>query len=348
MASGAPPDRPYSRDNHSLPYLRHSPVTLPMRLSRRAFASLALFAAVCGSAPSLGAQAAPQRAILVTGASSGIGRTIAERLAKEGFYVYAGARQPDDIAALSKIPNMKGVRLDVTAPAEIAAVVQQIQRDGRGLFGLVNNAGVATGGPLVQTDDEELRRVLDVNVMGPHRVTRAVSPLLIASKGRVVTTSSISGILSGAMLGVYSMSKHAVEAFSDALGAEMAPFGVTSSLIEPGNYRSDIGRNTMSAAVAAAEKAKGTPFEAATANFVRAMGNYDTYPAPDSVASAALHAFTSATPRPRYMVVPAANQALVTIRKAMDEMVQLNQGHQFSYDRDALVKMLDEALARLK
>jgi len=324
-----------------------------MRFSIRLSTRLALLVALVASVAlvrtsSLRAQAAPQRAVLVTGASSGIGRAIAERLAKEGFFVYAGARQPDDIAELSKIPNMRGVRLDVTSNAEIAAVVQQIQRDGRGLYGLVNNAGVATGGPLVLTEDDELRRVLDVNVMGPVRVTRAVSPLLIAAKGRVVTTSSISGILSGAMLGVYSMSKHAVEAFSDALGAEMAPFGVTSSLIEPGNYRSEIGRNTMSAAVAAAEKAKGTPFEAAMQNFVKAMGNYDSYPAPDSVAAAALHAFASPTPRARYMVVPAASQGLVTIRKAMEELVQLNYGHQFSYDRDALVKMLDEALARLK
>jgi NAD(P)-dependent dehydrogenase (short-subunit alcohol dehydrogenase family) len=317
---------------------------LPIRRKFLAFT----FLCVSALGHTLSAQGAPQRAVLVTGASSGIGRVIAERLAKEGFFVYAGARQADDIAALSKIPNMRGVRLDVTSTADVAAVAKQIQTDGRGLYGLVNNAGVATGGPLIATDDAELTRVLDVNVVGPLRVTRGMAPLLIASKGRVVTISSISGILSGAMLGVYSMSKHAVEAFGDALGAEMAGVGVTSSLIEPGNYRSDIGRNTMTAAVAAAEKAKGTPFEAAMQNFVRAMGNYDSYPQPDSVASAALHAFTAPQPRPRYMVVPAANQAAVTVRKAMEEMVQLNHGHQFSYDREALIKMLDEALARVK
>ncbi|MBX9855142.1 MAG: SDR family oxidoreductase [Gemmatimonadaceae bacterium] len=296
----------------------------------------------------LSAQSAAPRAVLVTGASSGIGRTIAERLAREGFYVYAGARSAEDIAALSAIPNMKGVRLDVTSTADISAFVQQVQRDGRGLYGVVNNAGVATGGPLIATDDDELRRVLDVNVMGPLRVTRGVAPLLIASRGRVVTISSISGVLSGPMLGVYSMSKHAVEAFGDALGAEMAPLGVTSSLIEPGNYRSDIGRNTMSAAQAAAERARGTPFETAMQNFVRAMGNYDNYPPPDSVAAATLHAFTAPQPRARYMVVPAANQAAVTIRKAMEELVQLNAGHQFSYDREALIRLLDETLARVK
>ena len=321
---------------------------LVLRVCRCVTLLAVVVAGIAGARSPLGAQGAPQRAILVTGASSGIGRTIAERLARDGFFVYAGARSAEDIAALSQIKNMRGVRLDVTANAEIDAVVQQIQRDGRGLYGVVNNAGVATGGPLILTDDDELRRVLDVNVMGPLRVTRAMAPLLIASKGRVVTISSISGILSGAMLGVYSMSKHAVEAFSDALGAELAPLGVTSSLIEPGNYRSEIGRNTMTAAVAAAEKAKGTPFEAAMQNFVRAMGMYESYPPPDSVAAAAAHAFTSAQPRMRYMVVPAANQAAATIRKAMDELVQLNHGHPFSQDREALIKLLDEAMARVK
>lgn len=296
---------------------------------------------------SLAGAQAPQRAVLVTGASSGIGRKIAERLAGEGFYVYAGARQPDDIAALSKVPNMKGIRLDVTSNDEVAAAVKLITADGRGLYGVVNNAGIATGGALIATDERELRNVMEVNVMGPWRVTKAFAPMLIASKGRVVTTSSISGILSGPLLGVYSMSKHAIEAYSDALGAEMAPLGVTSSLIEPGNYKSEIGRNTMASAVAAAERAKGTPFEGAMQNFVRAMGNYDNYPEPDEVAAAAVHALTNAKPRARYMVVPAANQAQVTIRKAMEELVQLNHGHQFTLDREALVKMLDEMLARM-
>jgi len=289
----------------------------------------------------------PPRAVLVTGASSGIGRKIAERLATEGFYVYAGARKPEDIAELSKIPNMKGIRLDVTSANDLATAVTLVEREGRGLYGVVNNAGIAVGGALVSTEEKELQSVLDVNVMGPWRVTKAFAPMLIASKGRVVTVSSISGILSGPLLGVYSMSKHAIEAFGDALGAEMAPMGVTSSLIEPGNYKSDIGRNTMAQAQAAADRAKGTPFEAAMQGFVRAMGNYDNYPEPDDVAKAALHAFTSAKPQPRYMVVPAAGQAAVTIRKAMDELVQLNHGHQFSYDREALVKMLDEALAKV-
>jgi NAD(P)-dependent dehydrogenase (short-subunit alcohol dehydrogenase family) len=213
---------------------------------------------------------------------------------------------------------------------------------------VVNNAGIATGGALMLTEEKEIQGVMEVNVMGPWRVTKAFSQMLITSKGRVVTVSSISGILSGPLFGVYSMSKHAIEAFSDSYGAEMAPLGVTSSLIEPGNYKSDIGMNTMATIQAAAERAKGTAFELPIQGLVRAMGNYYNYPEPDDVARAALHAFTSPKPQARYMVVPAAGQALVTVRKAMEETVQLNHGHQFSIPRDSLVKMLDEAMARVK
>lgn len=296
----------------------------------------------------LGAQQSPSQAVLVTGASSGIGRKIAERLANEGYFVYAGARKAEDIAALSKIPNMQGVRLDVTVSADISAAVETVRRGGRPLHGVVNNAGIAIVAPLIEVEERELQSLIDVNVFGPYRITKAFAPMLIESKGRIVTVSSISGILSGPMFGPYSMSKHAVEAFGDALGAEMTRFGVGVSLIEPGNYRSEIGRNTMAQVEAALERAKGTPFEPQMRNMVAAMGNYDNYPEPDAVAAAALDAIRNPKPQARYMVVPAARQAEVTIRKQIEELVQLNQNHAFSYDREALVKMLDEALARIK
>jgi len=294
------------------------------------------------------APAAPSRAVLVTGASSGIGRKITEALAAQGTYVYAGARKPEDLAELSKIPNVQGVKLDVTVAADIAAAVETVRRGGRGLSGVVNNAGVAVVGPLIDMEERELTSLFDVNTFGPYRVTKAFAPMLIESKGRVVTISSISGILSGPFLGAYSMSKHAVEAFGDALGAEMARFGVRSSLIEPGNYRSDIGRNTMAQVEAALARAKGTPFEQQMRNMLTAMGQYDNYPEPVEVANAAVHALFDPNPRVRYMVVPAARQAEVTIRKAIEELVQLNSSHPFTYDRDTLVKMLDEALARVR
>lgn len=320
---------------------------MPRSNVRTAFAA-ALCTLTLATGQLAGQPAENQRAVLVTGASSGIGRKITETLASQGYHVYAGARKAEDIAALNAIRNVQAVKLDVTVPGDIAAAVETVRRAGRGLHGVVNNAGIAIVAPLIDVEEKELSSLFDVNVFGPYRVTKAFAPLLIESKGRVVTISSISGILSGPFFGPYSMSKHAIEAYGDALSAEMLRFGVRVSLIEPGNYRSEIGRNTIGQVEAALERLKGSPFEPQMRNMVTAMGGYDGYPEPDAVATAAMHALFDPEPRMRYMVVPAARQAEVTIRKAIEELVQLNHGHQFSYDREALVKMLDEALARQK
>jgi NAD(P)-dependent dehydrogenase (short-subunit alcohol dehydrogenase family) len=283
------------------------------------------------SAPTDAPQQTGQRAVLVTGASTGIGRKITERLAAEGWFVYAGARKDKDLAELDAIENVQSVRLDVTSAADIAAAVETITKAGRGLYGLVNNAGVAIRAPLVETKEEDFHYVMDVNVYGPYRITKAFSPLVIAEKGRVTTISSISGILSAPGLGVYSMSKHAIEAFGDALAAEMAPLGVQVSLIEPGNYRSEISRTAVQRMGAGANSP---------------LADRSQYPEPDAVAAAVLHSLSDASPKRRYMVTPNAAEAELTIKKAIEELVQLNQDQPYSYDRKTLIEMLDAKLGQ--
>ena len=158
-----------------------------------------------------------QRAVLVTGASTGIGRRIAEDLAEKGFYVFAGARKQQDLDALNDIPNIQAVRLDVTVQDEIDAAVQTVADSGKGLYGLVNNAGVFIGGPLIEVDVAEFEWLMDVNVTGVYRVTQAFAPMIIESQGRISTIGSISGNGSGRFFSQYSMSKHAMEAFTDTL-----------------------------------------------------------------------------------------------------------------------------------
>ena len=286
-----------------------------------------------------------QKAVLITGASTGIGRNMAERLAKEGYLVYAGARKDKDLAELDAIENIKAVRLDVTSQEDVDAAVALIRKEGRGLWGLVNNAGVATSGTVAETEDSDLDFVLNVNVNGVVRVTRGFTPLIVESKGRIVTTGSISGILSRAGGSAYSMSKHAMEAFVDSLAGEMAPVGVQVSLIEPGSYKSRIRRTTVARIAANIESAGGEVSDEVRERMKQSAEREVTLNEPDAVSDAAMHALFAETPRRRYMVVPDQFEAEITIRKAIEELVQLNGGHAFSYDRDQLVEMLDQALA---
>ncbi|HKE13100.1 MAG TPA: SDR family NAD(P)-dependent oxidoreductase, partial [Myxococcota bacterium] len=117
------------------------------------------------------------RAILVTGASTGIGRKVTERLAADGYFVFAGARKPEDLKELGSLKNVEAVRLDVTRQEDIDAVVALISKSGRGLYGLVNNAGIGTVGTVADMKPEEFDLLMAVNVYGPYRVTKAVEPL---------------------------------------------------------------------------------------------------------------------------------------------------------------------------
>jgi NAD(P)-dependent dehydrogenase (short-subunit alcohol dehydrogenase family) len=308
---------------------------------------IAFFAlSVLVSPPPAQAETHHQKAVLITGASTGLGRAMAELMASKGHFVYAGARKDKDIEELNAIENIQAVRLDVTVQEDIDAAVKTITEAGRGLHGLVNNAGVAVIAPLIEVDEEDFDFQMDVNLYGPYRVTRAFAPLIIESKGRITTTGSISGILSGTLFGPYSMSKHAMEAFTDSLASEMERFGVHVSVIEPGNYESDIGKNIARRMKARGLSSDGSLYKEELDRMVGRINSTEPFGGdPNEVAEAALHALFDDNPKRRYMVVPNEQQAEVTVRKAMEEMVQLNQGQKYSYGREELIRMLDELMA---
>ena len=275
--------------------------------------------------------AEPTQAVLVTGASTGIGRKITEHLAAKGYFVYAGARKQADLEALNALENVQALQLDVTKQEDIDAALATVTKGGRGLHGLVNNAGIATIGSVADTSMQEFHLLMDVNVYGPYRMARTFTPLIAQSKGRITNIGSISGILAPRDLSAYAMSKHAVEAFTDSLALQLAPLGVEVNVVEPGNYDSDIGKN---AALRTGQDSRLT--------------DRSKYKKPDEVAAAVELALFEDKPKRRYMVVPEQREAEVTIRKQIEQLVQLNEDHAYSYDRDALVKMLDEALAKAR
>lgn len=308
------------------------------------------FTAALLPSDSIAEEAEAQKAVLVTGASTGIGRSAAERLAAAGYFVYAGARKAADIDALNKIDNIKAVRLDVTKQDEIDAAVALVEKEGRGLWGLVNNAGVNVVVPLIEASESEFKFLFDVNVFGVFRVTKAFAPLIIKSKGRIVNISSISGFGSGGGYGIYSASKHALEAMTDSLSDEMEKLGVTVVAVEPGNFASEIGLTRCKRRLADTDAKPYVYFEerrqqqlAQCKERVEA-GIKDEGTPPDAVAATIQLALFEDKPKPRYMVVPEQIEAGWVMFSVMGELLELNARHDHSYSRDELVTLLDTLL----
>src|SRR3954470_21244820 len=176
--------------------------------------------------------------VLITGASRGIGRAAAHRLAGKGWDVLAGVRRPEDGEAL-RGERIAPVVLDVTDAAALAALDGALPER---LDAVVNNAGIAISGPLEARAVDELRRQLEVNLVGPLAVTQAVLPRLRASRGRVVFVSSLSGRVATPMTGAYNASKFALEAVAHALRMEVRPWGIGVVLIEPAQTDTDLWR----------------------------------------------------------------------------------------------------------
>jgi NAD(P)-dependent dehydrogenase (short-subunit alcohol dehydrogenase family) len=188
---------------------------------------------------------------LITGASTGIGRATALRLAS-GWTVLAGVRDPEIGERLAAEAAAGGrvipLVLEVTDPEQIAAAATRIEQESAragvssrgGLDALINNAGIGVGGPLEMISREDMRRQFDVNVLAPVAVTQAMLPALRRAQGRIVFVSSIGGRVAMAFTAPYAASKHAIEAFGDALRVELRSSGVKVALIEPGSVSTPI------------------------------------------------------------------------------------------------------------
>jgi NAD(P)-dependent dehydrogenase (short-subunit alcohol dehydrogenase family) len=258
--------------------------------------------------------------ILVTGATSGIGRDAALRLVRAGHLVLAGGRRTDALAELAREAGgrLEPVVLDVTDPESVEAARELVDRrtGGRGLDVLVNTAGYALPGPLEALAERDLRELFDTNVFGLLAVTRAFLPAMRErGQGRVVNVGSIMGRVAMPLLGAYNASKYAVAAMTDALRMELAPFGVTVVLVEPGAVRTGFASRALAAL--APYRDPGSPYATALAGTDAAWARvYRLAPGPGSAGRAVVRAATTARPAPRY-VVPAHNRLVVAALGAL-------------------------------
>ena len=247
--------------------------------------------------------AAPARKVLVTGASSGIGRASVEYLAARGDRVFAGARKDRDLDELGRLRNVIPVRLDVTQPGSVDAAVARVRGLTDTLDGLVNNAGSVVAGPLMDVTPEEMREQLEVNLVGVHRVTRAFFPLLLAARGHVVNISSTGGRVAMPFMGPYVASKFALEAFSDSLRRELGPCGMKVSVIQPGAIRTPIWDKTDPEDAPVADSIFAERARAVGRLMVRRARSGGLPPV--AIARAVHKVVGSRRPRPRHLVTEA-------------------------------------------
>lgn len=267
------------------------------------------------------------RAVVVTGASTGIGAACARHLDRLGFVVFAGVRNIQDGTTLQQqAAGVIPLLLDVTDGALIrkcqVSVDEKIGTNG--LYGLINNAGIAVVGPLEGVPIPDLRRQLEVNVVGQIAVTQAFLPLIRKARGRIVNMGSIAGRGAMPLMGPYAASKFALEAMTDALRLELQQWGIEVSIVEPGAIATPIWEKSGKDATVL-ETAMPTEMRSLYATLVAAVRKVvgeaaNRAIAADAVARAVEHALTASRPKTRYLVGPDAKLRALMIKLLPDRL----------------------------
>jgi NAD(P)-dependent dehydrogenase (short-subunit alcohol dehydrogenase family) len=247
--------------------------------------------------------------VLITGASSGIGAATALLLDQQGVNVFAGVEGPDDgeQALAGSSERLRRVVLDVSSDASIRAALDEIDAHlgGAGLDGVVNNAGIGVPGPLEALPLDDLRRQLEVNVIGQVAVTQAVLPLIRQAGGRIVFVGSVGGILASQFAGAYHASKFAIEAIGDVWRQELEPEGIEVILIEPSAISTPIWEKAIAYLdrIAAGGSPRLEPYRDRLRSFRDSLHSADEHgKSPDDVAEVIADALTSKRPDTRYVV----------------------------------------------
>jgi NAD(P)-dependent dehydrogenase (short-subunit alcohol dehydrogenase family) len=249
------------------------------------------------------------RSVLVTGASTGIGRATALRLDAVGWKVFAGVRRSEDADSLRQAGSerLAPLVLDVTDAAQIAAATERIGAEAGGrLDGLVNNAGIAIPGPLETLPIDDFRRQVEVNLTAHVAVTQAMLPLIRPARGRIVFITSIGGRIAFPLNGAYHAAKFGLEAVGDVFRQELRPWDISVSMVEPGSIDTPIwerGAQNADEIEARAHPDQEALYGKAIASFRKVVRDLaDRGIPPEKVAEAIAHALESGRPRTRYLV----------------------------------------------
>ncbi len=258
------------------------------------------------------------KTIVITGASTGIGRASAIYFAEKGWNVAATMRKPEKETELQTIDNIKVYQLDVTKQQTIDEAYKAIITDFKKVDVLLNNAGYALNGPFEVCTDEQIRAQFDVNVFGLMNTTKAFIPHFREKReGVIINISSMGGKITFPLLTSYHATKFAVEGFSEVLGYELDEFGVKVKLIEPGNIATDFGTRSMVMADTGENKA----YDKLLGNFMNMMQNIDPnefYSSPEMVAEVIYTAATDGTNQSRYIAGEDAKQ-LIELRQTQGD-----------------------------
>ena len=268
-------------------------------------------------------------AILITGATDGLGRAMAVFLAANGYRIFAAGRNAEKRASLDRLAlerNLQLETLDMDVSDDVSVshgVGRVLERAGR-IDVLINNAGIAYVAVLEEIRLDDLRRQYETNVFGVLRVTQAVLPSMRERRsGRILNVSSIAGKIALPLMGPYASSKHALEGLSDSLRLELAPFGVRVVLIEPGFIPTNMSNTALDLSAAYAAKAEKSPYAAIYRGFRDSWkkSSSASRTTPEDCARVILRAILDTPPRARYTVTPRARVGVVLKRFLPDRVL---------------------------
>jgi NAD(P)-dependent dehydrogenase (short-subunit alcohol dehydrogenase family) len=261
------------------------------------------------------------RSVVVTGASTGIGWASAKLLLDKGFRVFGSVRKPADAERLKGEfgENFTPLMFDITDEAAVLAAAREVRAalNGETLAGLVNNAGIAVAGPVLELSADEFRRQMNVNLIGPIIATQAFGPLLGSDpslkgpKGRIVMMSSVAGKNGNPLTSPYSASKHALEGLSESLRREMMLFGIDVIIVAPGPVKTPIwGRGQEAVDI---DNYKNSPYRPALEKVGAFMKRLDSIGLPpETIAARVYDALTLPHPKVRYQIAPDPMRHIIT------------------------------------